>query len=126
MQSRRWSGAAVRVRVDAAMGVVLAAIVASGCGGSSTGSASRGAVQPPVAPTAPTTAATTAPTAPATTYDTHLERDLARSFEYAFFTGTRPATLSQVPPRTDLFVREGDSWRLRHAFSVELPDVDSE
>jgi ketosteroid isomerase-like protein len=26
----------------------------------------------------------------------------------------------------DLFVREGDSWRLRHAFSVELPDVDSE
>ena len=26
----------------------------------------------------------------------------------------------------DLFIREGDSWRLRHAFSVELPDVDSE
>jgi len=26
----------------------------------------------------------------------------------------------------DLFVRKGDSWRLRHAFSVELPDVDSE
>jgi ketosteroid isomerase-like protein len=26
----------------------------------------------------------------------------------------------------DLFVREGDSWRLRHAFSVELPDVESE
>ena len=26
----------------------------------------------------------------------------------------------------DLFVREGDSWRLRHAFSVELPDVNSE
>ena len=26
----------------------------------------------------------------------------------------------------DLFVRAGDSWRLRHAFGVELPDVDSQ
>ena len=98
--SLRWSPAA------AAIGVVLAAIVASGCGGSSSGSASRSAVPPPVARASPTTVATTAPTDAATTYDTHLERDLARSFEYAFFTGTRPATLSQVPPRTDLFVRE--------------------
>ncbi len=25
----------------------------------------------------------------------------------------------------DVFAREGDSWRLRHAFGVELPDLDS-
>ncbi|HTN24797.1 MAG TPA: hypothetical protein VL120_12470 [Solirubrobacteraceae bacterium] len=80
---------------------MLAAITASGCGGSTT------TVQPPVARAAPATVTATATTtAAAPVYDTHLERDLARSFEDAFFTGPRPATLSQVPPRTDLFVRE--------------------
>lgn len=79
---------------------MLAAITASGCGGSTT------TVQPPVAPAAPATVTATATTTAAPVYDTHLERDLARSFEDAFFTGPRPATLSQVPPRTDLFVRE--------------------
>ena len=99
---------ATTVRVRAAgVGVVLAAITASGCGGSISGSGSRTAVQPPVTRAAPATVPTTATTttvAPAN--DTRLERDLARSFEDAFFTAPRPATLSQVPPRTDLFVRE--------------------
>jgi len=104
-QSRRWSSATVRA---AGVGVVLAAIAVSGCGASASRSGSLTAVAPPVASaTAPAVVPTTATTTPvATTYDTRLERDLARSFEDAFLTGPAPPTLSQIPPRTDLFVRE--------------------
>jgi hypothetical protein len=98
----------VRVRA-AGVGVLLAAIAVSGCGGSASRGGSLTAVAPSVASaTAPAAvpATTTTTAAAATSYDTRLERDLARSFEHAFFTGPQPATLSQIPPRTDLFVDE--------------------
>jgi ketosteroid isomerase-like protein len=54
--------------------------------------------------------------------------------DVAVLSGVQRARVEIAPGRVvvartafaDLFVRAGDSWRLRHAFSVELPDVDSQ
>ncbi len=85
--------------IAASLCLLLVTIIATACGGSSSGTASQPAVTAP-----PTATATTTP-AP-TTYRTQLERDLAHAFSAALLATPAAPTESQVPPRINLLVRE--------------------
>lgn len=81
--------------------VCVATVSASACGGSTYATGSQTAVARPT---------TTATATPKTTYRTQLEHDVAQAFEAAllgaYLSTPRPPTLSQIPPRVDLLVRE--------------------
>ncbi len=90
--------------LGAGLWVVLAAVTASACGGSTSVIGSQTAVAPPVArATAATPPSRTTAPAPALT---RLERDLAQSLRIAFLTQPPPPTQNQSPPIVDLFSRD--------------------